>query len=124
MGKGGGSQHTPYEQPDNLKSKQKISIIDCIGEGPIEGPVNGLQSVLLKMTPAVDSNGNSNVNGMNLQWVAGENEQPALTGFEGSGVEVAVNTEIKQNAPLTRTITSANIDRLRFTFHVWRIGAT
>lgn len=118
MGKGGGSQHTPYEQPDNLKSKQKISIIDCIGEGPIEGPVNGLQSVLLKMTPAVDSNGNSNVNGMNLQWVAGENEQPALTGFEGSGVEVAVNTEIKQNAPLTRTITSANIDRLRFTFGV------
>ncbi|STQ72056.1 host specificity protein J [Hafnia alvei] len=118
MGKGGGSQHTPYEQPDNLISKQKISIIDCLGEGPIEGPVNGLQSVLLKMTPAVDAQGNSNVNGMNLQWVAGENEQPALSGFEGSGVEVPVNTEIKHSAPLTRTITATNIDRLRFTFGV------
>ncbi|WCF13609.1 hypothetical protein N4G58_08100 [Edwardsiella piscicida] len=118
MGKGGGEQHTPYEQPDSLKSKQKVSIIDAIGEGPIEGPVNGLQSVLLKMTPAVDSNGNSNVNGMSLQWVAGENEQPALKGFEGSGTEVPVNAEIKNGASLTRTITSTNIDRLRFTFGV------
>lgn len=118
MGKGGGEQHTPYEQPDNLKSKQKVSIIDAIGEGPIEGPVNGLQSVLLKMTPAIDSNGDSNVNGMSLQWVAGENEQPALKGFEGSGTEVPVNAEIKNGAPLTRTITSTNIDRLRFTFGV------
>ncbi|WP_447722857.1 TipJ family phage tail tip protein [Edwardsiella tarda] len=118
MGKGGGEQHTPYEQPDNLKSKQKVSIIDAIGEGPIEGPVNGLQSVLLKMTPAIDSNGDSNVNGMSLQWVAGENEQPALKGFEGAGTEVPVNAEIKNGAPLTRTITSTNIDRLRFTFGV------
>lgn len=116
--KGGGSEHTPYEQPDNLKSKQKAAIIDCIGEGPIEGPLNGLQSVLLNMTPVVDSSGNSNVNGMTVQWVAGTQEQPALPGFEGSGAEVAVGAEIKHDAPITRTITSENIDRLRLTFGV------
>ena len=35
MGKGGGSQHTPYEEPDNLKSRQVLSLIDLISEGPI-----------------------------------------------------------------------------------------
>ncbi|EBQ2382323.1 host specificity protein J, partial [Salmonella enterica] len=63
MGKGGGKQHTPYEQPDNLKSHQKLSIIDLLSEGPIEGPVNGLQGVLLNDTPVNDSNGKSSVNG-------------------------------------------------------------
>ncbi|EFC7870933.1 host specificity protein J [Escherichia coli] len=40
MGKGGGKAHTPREAKDNLKSTQMMSVIDAIGEGPIEGPVN------------------------------------------------------------------------------------
>lgn len=43
MGKGGGKAHTPREAKDNLKSTQMMSVIDAIGEGPIEGPVKGLQ---------------------------------------------------------------------------------
>ncbi|OVD91619.1 hypothetical protein UQ35_26385, partial [Escherichia coli] len=43
MGKGGGKGHTPVEAKDNLKSTQMMSVIDAIGEGPIEGPVKGLQ---------------------------------------------------------------------------------
>ncbi len=46
MGKGGGRAHTPREAKDNLKSTQMMSVIDAIGEGPIEGPVKGLQSIL------------------------------------------------------------------------------
>ncbi len=42
MGKGGGRAHTPVEAKDNLKSTQMMSVIDAIGEGPIEGPVKGL----------------------------------------------------------------------------------
>ncbi len=42
VGKGGGRAHTPVEAKDNLKSTQMMSVIDAIGEGPIEGPVKGL----------------------------------------------------------------------------------
>ncbi|MCM4864740.1 hypothetical protein MMS55_34980, partial [Escherichia coli] len=42
----GGRAHTPVEAKDNLKSTQMMSVIDAIGEGPIEGPVKGLQSIL------------------------------------------------------------------------------
>lgn len=51
MGKGGGRAHTPVEAKDNLKSTQMMSVIDAIGEGPIEGPVKGLQSILVNKTP-------------------------------------------------------------------------
>ncbi len=52
MGKGGGKAHTPVEAKDNLKSTQMMSVIDAIGEGPIEGPVKGLQSILVNQNPA------------------------------------------------------------------------
>lgn len=36
MGKGGGKQRTPYEAPNDLTSRQKLSIVDLVSEGPIE----------------------------------------------------------------------------------------
>ncbi|WP_265494725.1 TipJ family phage tail tip protein [Providencia heimbachae] len=116
MGKGGGKQHTPYEAPNDLTSRQKLSIIDLVSEGPIEGPVGDLKGVYLNNTPVIDSSGNSNVNGMNAQWVSGTLEQPALEGFSSSSSETPVSIEIKKSTPVTRTITSRNIDRLRLTF--------
>ena len=59
MGKGGGKAHTPREAKDNLKSTQMMSVIDAIGEGPIEGPVKGLQSILVNKTPLTDTDGRS-----------------------------------------------------------------
>ncbi|EHU3913879.1 hypothetical protein KY594_005418, partial [Escherichia coli] len=58
VGKGGGKGHTPVEAKDNLKSTQMMSVIDAIGEGPIEGPVKGLQSILVNKTPLTDTDGN------------------------------------------------------------------
>ncbi|EFE9564017.1 host specificity protein J, partial [Escherichia coli] len=55
MGKGGGKGHTPVEATDNLKSTQMMSVIDAIGEGPVEGPVKGLQSILVNKTPLTDT---------------------------------------------------------------------
>ncbi|OSL35302.1 host specificity protein J [Escherichia coli H617] len=51
MGKGSSKGHTPREAKDNLKSTQLLSVIDAISEGPVEGPVDGLKSVLLNSTP-------------------------------------------------------------------------
>ncbi|MCL0010951.1 phage tail protein [Providencia rettgeri] len=116
MGKGGGKQHTPYEAPNDLTSRQKLSIIDLVSEGPIEGPVGDLKGVYLNNTPVIDSSGNSNVNGITAQWVSGTLEQPVLEGFSSSSSETPVSIEIKKSTPVTRTITLRNIDRLRLTF--------
>ncbi|MCW7197559.1 hypothetical protein OHD55_17590 [Escherichia coli] len=52
MGKGGGRAHTPVEAKDNLKSTQMMSVIDAIGEGPIEGPVKGAAEYSGEQNPA------------------------------------------------------------------------
>ncbi|MCE7719014.1 host specificity protein J, partial [Escherichia albertii] len=124
MGKGSSKGHTPREAKDNLKSSQLLSVIDAISEGPIEGPVDGLKSVLLNSTPVLDSEGNTNISGVTVVFRAGEQEQTPPEGFESSGSETVLGTEVKYDTPITRTITSANIDRLRFTFGVQALVET
>ncbi|HBB1481513.1 host specificity protein J [Escherichia coli] len=124
MGKGSSKGHTPREAKDNLKSTQLLSVIDAISEGPIEGPVDGLKSVLLNSTPVLDTEGNTNISGVTVVFRAGEQEQTPPEGFESSGSETVLGTEVKYDTPITRTITSANIDRLRFTFGVQALVET
>ncbi|HFF0983214.1 TPA: phage tail protein [Escherichia coli] len=124
MGKGSSKGHTPREAKDNLKSTQLLSVIDAISEGPIEGPVEGLKSVLLNSTPVLDTEGNTNISGVTVVFRAGEQEQTPPEGFESSGSETVLGTEVKYDTPITRTITSANIDRLRFTFGVQALVET
>ncbi|ENC3776068.1 host specificity protein J [Escherichia coli] len=124
MGKGSSKGHTPREAKDNLKSTQLLSVIDAISEGPIEGPVDGLKSVLLNSTLVLDSDGNTNIAGVTVVFRAGEQEQTPPEGFESSGSETVLGTEVKYDTPITRAITSANIDRLRFTFGVQALVET
>ncbi|EOS8164377.1 host specificity protein J, partial [Escherichia coli] len=122
--KGGGRAHTPREAKDNLKSTQMMSVIDAIGEGPIEGPVKGLQSILVNKTPLTDTDGNPVIHGVTAVWRAGEQEQTPPEGFESSGAETGLGVEVTKAKPVTRTITSANIDRLRVTFGVQSLVET
>ncbi|HBA6165273.1 TPA: host specificity protein J, partial [Escherichia coli] len=124
MGKGGGKAHTPREAKDNLKSTQMMSVIDAIGEGPIDGPVKGLQSILVNKTPLTDTDGNPVIHGVTAVWRAGEQEQTPPEGFESSGSETVLGVEVTRAKPVTRTITSANIDRLRVTFGVQSLVET
>ncbi|ELZ3364656.1 host specificity protein J, partial [Escherichia coli] len=108
----------------NLKSTQMMSVIDAIGEGPVEGPVKGLQSILVNKTPLTDTDGNPVIHGVTAVWRAGEQEQTPPEGFESSGAETALGVEVTKAKPVTRTITSANIDRLRVTFGVQSLVET
>ncbi|MDK2428857.1 hypothetical protein, partial [Escherichia coli] len=45
-------------------------------------------------------------------------------GFESSGAETVLGVEVTKAKPVTRTITSANIDRLRVTFGVQSLVET
>ncbi|HFU2263957.1 TPA: host specificity protein J [Escherichia coli] len=124
MGKGGGKAHTPREARDNLKSSQMLSVIDAISEGPVYGPVDGLKSVRLNGTPVLDSGENTNFSGVTVVFRSGEQEQTPPEGFESSGSETVLGAEVKYDTPITRTITSANIDRLRLTFGVQALVKT
>ncbi|WP_137547469.1 phage attachment tail tip protein J, partial [Escherichia coli] len=95
-----------------------------IGEGPVEGPVKGLQSILVNKTPLTDTDGNPVIHGVTAVWRAGEQEQTPPEGFESSGAETALGVEVTKAKPVTRTITSANIDRLRVTFGVQSLVET
>lgn len=68
--------------------------------------------------------GNTNISGVTVVFRAGEQEQTPPEGFESSGSEAVLGTEVKYDTPITRTITSANIDRLRFTFGVQALVET
>ncbi|ELZ0462580.1 host specificity protein J [Salmonella enterica] len=124
MSKGGGKGHTPREAKDDLKSTQQLSVIDALSEGPVVGPVNGLQSVLINNTPVVDADGNSNIHGVTVVYQVGETPQSPLEGFEASGAETVLGVEVKHDNPVTRTVVSENIDRLRFTFGVQMLQET
>ncbi len=80
--------------------------------------------MLLNSTPVLDSEGNTNISGVTVVFRAGEQEQSPPEGFESSGSETVLGTEVKYDTPITRTITSANIDRLRFTFGVQALVET
>ncbi|KXM50470.1 host specificity protein J [Escherichia coli] len=70
MGKGGGKAHTPVEAKDNLKSTQMMSVIDAIGEGPIEGPVKGLQRIRVNKTSLKETDDNPVIHGVTAWWEA------------------------------------------------------
>ncbi|HCI7655317.1 TPA: host specificity protein J, partial [Escherichia coli] len=74
--------------------------------------------------PVLDTEGNTNISGVTVVFRAGEQEQTPPEGFESSGSETVLGTEVKYDTPITRTITSANIDRLRFTFGVQTLVET
>ncbi|WP_169072887.1 phage attachment tail tip protein J, partial [Escherichia coli] len=62
--------------------------------------------------------------GVTAVWRAGEQEQTPPEGFESSGAETGLGVEVTKAKPVTRTITSANIDRLRVTFGVQSLVET
>lgn len=124
MGKGGGSSKTPHEAPDDLKSSQMLTVVDAICEGPIEGPVDGLKSVRINKTQVLGSDGNAMVHGVTVVYRVGEDEQTAMEGFEDSGAETLLGVEVNKSEPVTRTITTKTLDRLRFTFGVQSLVST
>ena len=64
------------------------------------------------------------IHGVTAVWRAGEQEQTPPEGFESSGSETVLGVEVTRAKPVTRTITSANIDRLRVTFGVQSLVET
>ena len=114
----GGSAHTPTEQADNLKTKQRLQIIDLITEGPIYGPVYGMKSFYQNGTPVLDSNGNANFTGVDAEWTSGTQDQAYLAGYSDVENEIGVSTELVYATPIVKTVTDADVNRVRLTVGV------
>ena len=110
--------HTPVEAKESGRSKQRIKIVEVLSEGEIEGLVDGLKSVYLDKTPIEAQDGSHYFKNMEIEGREGTQTQEVMQGFQAVEKEVSVSTEITQRTALTRTVTDANVNRLRLTLGV------
>ncbi|WP_163998689.1 host specificity protein J [Pyxidicoccus caerfyrddinensis] len=118
-GKGGSeAQRSPVERPDTLKSSAHARVLDLLCEGEIEGLVDGLKSVYLDGVPVQNPDGSFNFRDVTLYDVKGTQSQEYIPGFPSAEAEYVVNTEVKKDTPVVRTVTDASVDAVRVTVQV------
>lgn len=116
MSSGGGKAKTPTLLNDNLYHKQFYRVLDILSEGPIYGPVNQkapLNDVMLNDTPVTDANGNTSIPGVSIAWRNGTADQSPINGFNAIESTVIVNTQVKRDTPIIRTVSDPNVTRVR-----------
>lgn len=118
-GKSGGGGGGISEDPDTLSSLATARIVDLIGEGPIEGLVNGEFSIYLDGVPLRDIDGTANYRPFNWQWTPGTQSQQPIPGFLGTEQENSVGLQIHQSeGKVIRSIPDATADSVRVTLAV------
>lgn len=117
-GGGGGSVHTPVEAKESGRSKQLVNITEILSEGEIEGLADGMKSVFFDNTPVQNKDGSFNFNNVQLDGCLGAQKQDTLNGFDTSQKEIPVKAQVRQQQPITRTITDNKVSRLRLTLGV------
>ena len=110
--------HTPVEAKESGRSKQRIKIVEVLSEGEIEGLVEGIQSVYLDKTPIEAKDGSYYFKNVEIEGREGTQTQEVMQGFQAVEKEISVATEITKRTALTRTVTDANVNRLRLTLGV------
>jgi predicted phage tail protein len=113
------------EAKDSLQSRALLSILDLIGEGEIEGLVNGERSIFFNETPLRNADGTYNFNGVTTAGTYGTNTQSPLTGF-GNSVETPFNIGVKLNAltPYTFSVTNSAADLARVIINIPALSKT
>lgn len=116
-GKGGGGQtaRQPRESQNSLFSTSYAKVLDLLGEGEIEGLVNGWQSIFLNNTPLQNSDGTYNFTGITVATRNGTQSQSYIPGFDEIVSEVGVGATVTQPVPITRTITTTATNAVRLT---------
>lgn len=116
---GGGSARVAKESADSLQSRAFVQIIDLIGEGEIEGLVDGFKSIYLDGTPLQNADDTFNFPGFEIISRNGSQDQEYIEGFPTTEKETAVNVEFKAGnastpaTPIIRTITNSEVDAVR-----------
>lgn len=117
-GGGGGGARTPTTATDGLDSTQYAQIVDLISEGEIQGLKNGLKSIYLDNTPLQNSDGSYNFQNVTVYTTTGTQNQTAIPFGDAIEDERSVNIEVRNDGPVTRTITDSQTDAVRVTINV------
>lgn len=104
----GGSQASPFDTPNSLRTVSRVNIIDLITRGPSGGLANGLKSVKLDGTPVQNDDGTFNYYNIVVETRNGLPDQQPLSGFPDVEAETSVNAEVKQATPVSRVISDEN----------------
>jgi predicted phage tail protein len=119
-GKSGGGSHTPTEADDSLQSVQFASVLDLISEGEIQGLDDGFYSIFLEDTPLRSADGSYNFSDFSISTRNGTQTQTHISAGDlgAAQSENAVNAEVANGSPVTRSITDTDVDRVRVTLTI------
>jgi hypothetical protein len=118
---GGGAARTPTTQRDGLDSRQFAELIDLISEGEIAGLKDGLKSIYLDNTPLQNPNGTYNFQNVTIYTRNGTQNQDAIPFASEIEDERSVGVIVRNDGPVTRTITDSQTDAVRITITVPRL---
>jgi hypothetical protein len=123
FGKGGsgGAARTPTTARDGLDSRQYANLIDLISEGEIAGLKDGFKSIYLDNTPLQNPDGSFNFQNVTVYTRNGTQNQDAIPFAGEIEDERGVGVTVRNDGPVTRTITDSQTDALRITISVPRL---
>lgn len=114
---GGGSAHTPVEQPDDLLSVAKLKMLIAVSEGEIQGDLTA-QNIFLNDTPLANDSGEYNFSGVKWEFRKGTQDQTYIAGMPQVDNELAVGTTVTTTSPWTRQFTNLSLDAIRIKLSV------
>lgn len=114
---GGGSTHTPVEQPDDLLSVAKLKMLIAVSEGEIQGDLTA-QNIFLNDTPLANDSGEYNFSGVKWEFRKGTQDQTYIAGMPQVDNELAVGTTVTTTSPWTRQFTNLSLDAIRIKLSV------
>ena len=120
-GGGGGGARTPTTARDSLDSRQYAEVIDLVSEGEIEGLKDGFKSIFLDNTPLQNPDGSFNFQNVTVYTRNGTQSQDAIPFATAIQDERPVNVTVRNDGPVTRTITDSQTDAVRITINVPRL---
>jgi hypothetical protein len=118
---GGGSARTPTTARDSLDSRQYAELIDLISEGEIAGLKDGFKSIFLDNTPLQNPDGTYNFQNVTVYTREGTQNQDLIPFAGEIEDERAVGVTVRNDGPVTRTITDSQTDAVRITISVPRL---
>lgn len=111
-GGGGGSAHTPVEQPDDLLSIAKLKMLLAISEGEIQGDLTA-QQIYLNDTQLANEDGTYNFTGVVWDWRKGTQDQTYIQGMPEVDNELSVGVTVTQAIAWTRQFSNLTLDAVR-----------
>lgn len=118
------------EDPNTLKSRSLIRLVEVLSEGEIVGLENGAKSIYFDDTPYQSPDGTYNFKDVRWELRTGVSNQNPLPGFDSVESEVQVSRKVTATfangglGPYTFTINDTEVDAIRLKMRVAGLNTT